>query len=124
MPVAPRRAPVLVLIFLRRSRDEAADPWVLAKVRLFSIAAALAVGGMFLDLPWLIWLALAALAVGVLLRFLPHPADSRTGGRNDETAEGEMADGPRDPSSDRAENRSGHRTGEGTGGGGGPDSRD
>lgn len=78
----------MLLLFLRRSRDGGRDPWVLAKVRLFSIAAALAVGGMFLDFPWLIWLALGALALGVLLRFLPHPAEGSAGEEDDAAAPG------------------------------------
>jgi hypothetical protein len=60
-------------IRLDRNRDHADDPWILLKVRLFSAGAALALGGMFLEISWLIWAALGVLGAGVALRFVPHP---------------------------------------------------
>jgi len=42
------------------------------KVRLFALGAALAVAGMALTVRWLVWAGIAALAVGMALRLLPH----------------------------------------------------
>ena len=41
------------------------------RVRLFGAGAILAVVGIYTDVSWLINLAIAALAVGILLRFAP-----------------------------------------------------
>jgi hypothetical protein len=59
------------LIFLDRSRRADDYPWLLWKVRLFVIGAGLAVGGMVMDLDWLILVAIAFLLGGFLVRFLP-----------------------------------------------------
>ncbi len=45
------------------------DRFVVWKVRLFMLGAALALGGMALSLRWLIWTALFVLAAGLALRF-------------------------------------------------------
>ncbi len=54
-------------------RDRKADPYPVLewKVRLFILGAGLGVGGMLLEVWWLIPLAVVVLAAGVLLRFLP-----------------------------------------------------
>ena len=59
------------LIFLDRSRRADDYPWLLWKVRLFVIGAGLAVGGMVMDLDWLILIAIVFLLGGFLVRFLP-----------------------------------------------------
>ncbi len=59
------------MVFLDRNRDGGDDPWLLAKVRLFAVGAALALGGILLDQAWLVWAAIGALVGGVLLRFVP-----------------------------------------------------
>ncbi len=73
-----------MLILLDRNRDGGDDPWLLAKVRLFSIGAALAIGGILLDLSWLIWGAIAALSGGVLLRFVSRPGAAGTAAEGEE----------------------------------------
>lgn len=80
----------MILIFLDRSRRADRYPWLLWKVRLFVIGAGLAVGGMLLELPWLVYVAIAVLVAGFAIRFLPggrgveeeggEPADDRSGG--------------------------------------------
>jgi hypothetical protein len=62
-------------------------------VRLFAIGAALAIGGMLLDQSWLIWGAIAALAGGMFLRFVPRPGTSGVG-------EEDEAEAPRPASED------------------------
>lgn len=52
----------------RRRRN---DPFLEWKVRLFSMAAALVLIGLYLDNRWITGLAIALLAVAMLLRFLP-----------------------------------------------------
>jgi hypothetical protein len=54
--------------FLDRNRDAGDDRWLLAKVRVFAIGAALALGGMFLGEDLLIWAALGVLGFGMVLR--------------------------------------------------------
>lgn len=55
-----------------RSRRDENDAYVVWKVRLFALGAALAVAGMALTVRWLVWAGIAALAVGMALRLLPH----------------------------------------------------
>lgn len=58
------------MVFLdRRPRKD--DPWLDLKVWAFTIGAALAMGGIYFDSTWLIWAAIAVLAVGFGARFLP-----------------------------------------------------
>jgi hypothetical protein len=59
--------------FITRRSGRGPDPWLLAKVRFFAIGAALALGGILLDSDLMVWGAMAVLAVGILLRFLPAP---------------------------------------------------
>jgi hypothetical protein len=58
------------VIFARRERT-GKDPHLVWKIRLFFLAAVLALGGMVADLVWLIWCAVAALMAGMGLKFLP-----------------------------------------------------
>ncbi len=43
------------------------------KVRIFSVAAVIALVGMYLNNPWITGTALVLLLSGMLLRFLPEP---------------------------------------------------
>lgn len=43
------------------------------KVRIFSVAAGIALVGMYLNNPWITGTALVLLLCGMLLRFLPEP---------------------------------------------------
>lgn len=54
-----------------RSRDREAVPlgW---RLRIFTAAAVLALAGMWLDLRWPIWAAIAVLLLGLVVRFLPE----------------------------------------------------
>jgi hypothetical protein len=45
------------------------------RLRLFTIGALLGVGGMIMDERWLVWLAMAVLAVAFAVRFLPGSSD-------------------------------------------------
>lgn len=56
-------------MFFRRD-GTGEDRWLGAKIALFSVGAALAVVGMALRIDWLVWVAVAVLASGVLLRLL------------------------------------------------------
>jgi hypothetical protein len=71
------------------------------KVRLFTIAAMLALIGIYLDERWMTIAALGVLAAGILLRFAPDGSDASEeegGGEGDDEAceEAEDAEGPRD----------------------------
>lgn len=55
-----------------RERREGDDSLVVWKIRLFALGAALALAGMALTLPWLVWAGIGALVVGLLLRFIPR----------------------------------------------------
>ncbi len=48
------------------------DRYVLWKVRLFALGAALALAGMVWTVRWLVWAGIAALAAGLALRLLPR----------------------------------------------------
>lgn len=65
-----RRADGLAL-FSYRPRGN--DQWLEWKVRIFTVAAALTLGGIYLDERWLTGTAIAVLAGGLALRFLPGP---------------------------------------------------
>lgn len=67
-----------MIVFLDRSRRS--DRHLEWKVRLFSVAAVLALVGMYFDERWMTLSALAVLLVGVLLRFGPKgPPAEREG---------------------------------------------
>lgn len=59
-------------MFFRRGVSDDDDPWLQAKVWLFTGGAFLALGGMLLENQWLIGAAAIVLAAGVLLRFVPR----------------------------------------------------
>ena len=69
-----------MLIDRSRRRPVSHFKW---RVRLFGVGAILAVVGIYTDVSWLINLAIAVLAVGILLRFTPG-----RGGRGLSTVDG------------------------------------
>lgn len=57
----------------RPSREpRGADPWLDAKLLLFSLGAAAGILGMLLEREWLVFSAIGILILGVALRFLPR----------------------------------------------------
>jgi len=52
-------------------RRRGSDQWLEWKVRIFSVAAALTLGGIYLDERWVTGAAIMVLAGGLALRFLP-----------------------------------------------------
>ncbi len=104
-----------MLLFVDRDRRADEYPWLEWKVRLFVIGAALAVGGMVLEMDWLILVAVAFLAAGFLIRFLPggkgvtlEEAEDGFGGEGEhgeepeeeageETSDVDVGEGPADP---------------------------
>lgn len=69
-------------LFHRAPRD-GPDPHLDAKIGLFFLAAAMALTGMFLGSPWVIYGAILVLLLGLLLRFLPSrepPPEDGPGG--------------------------------------------
>ena len=52
----------------RSSRGE--DPWLNVKVGTFVAGAALAAAGIYFDSRWLVWVAIAVLLVGFVVRFI------------------------------------------------------
>lgn len=82
-------------MFFRRGVSDD-DPWLKPKMWLFSAGAILALVGMGTERVWLIGIAGALLAAGVLIRFLPHsrpsagrPRDDAPGGREPDLPEEE-----------------------------------
>ena len=74
------------MIFLdRRSRE--ADPSLDWKIRVFAVGAILALVGMALESRILVWLAVAALLLGITLRFWAP------GGTREETSDGGGGEG-------------------------------
>jgi hypothetical protein len=59
------------------------DPMLLAKMIIFVIAAIVAIAGMVMNQPWVIFFAIIILGIGFLLRFIRVP-----GRREDEPGEG------------------------------------
>ncbi len=57
----------MLIIFLSRSRT-GEDRYLRARTALMCAGAGLGLGGMVLEINWLIWLALAILLAGVALR--------------------------------------------------------
>ena len=54
-----------------RKRREGEDRFLVWKISLFAIGAGTGFAGMALSRSWLVWVALAVLAVAMALRFLP-----------------------------------------------------
>ena len=63
-------------------------PYLEWKVRLFAVAATLALGGMYLNKRWLVGVAIAVLAAGMALRFLPDEGAPDRGPGSEEGPEG------------------------------------
>ncbi|MSR19648.1 MAG: hypothetical protein EXR91_01520 [Gemmatimonadetes bacterium] len=53
------------------------------KIRIFSVAAVVALVGMYLNNPWITGAALVLLFVGMMLRFLPEPTASKDSSPSD-----------------------------------------
>ncbi|MFQ5536645.1 MAG: hypothetical protein ACE5GJ_04260 [Gemmatimonadota bacterium] len=64
-------------MLIRLDRSRRAGPYLVWKVRFFSVGAVLALGGIYLDDRRIVAGATAVLVVGFLLRFLPPRQDSR-----------------------------------------------
>lgn len=60
------------LLLDRRPRS---NRWLMWKIRIFSVAAAVAIVGMYLNNPYVTGVALVLLFAGMLLRFLPEPKE-------------------------------------------------
>lgn len=58
------------LLLDRRPRS---NHWLVWKIRIFGVAAVVAIVGMYLDNPYVTGSALVLLFIGMLLRFLPAP---------------------------------------------------
>lgn len=56
---------------LSLDRSRRAGPWLEWKVRLFAVAAVLALAGMYLQQRWMTGAAIVVLALAMALRFLP-----------------------------------------------------
>lgn len=80
------------MFFRRGVADD--DPWLQAKLWLFSLGALLALMGMFLENRWVIGGAGLLLGAGVLLRFIPGP---REDGAEDRRHEAGGTPGPDHP---------------------------
>lgn len=81
----------------RRRRSDRFLEW---KVRLFSVAAALALVGIYLDERWVAGAAIPVLVVAMLLRFVPGgrtaPGDEDEDGEEHDEGVGERISGDRD----------------------------
>lgn len=62
-----------------RSRDRPTS-YLTWRVRLMGAGAVLALVGMYYDSPWMIWIAIGVLVVGLLMRFLPTGDEDADGG--------------------------------------------
>ena len=81
------------MFFRRGVADD--DPWLRPKMWLFTAGAIVALLGMLTSRDWLIGIAGVLLAIGLLLRFVPHPG--RSGDATD--VPGEDPGGPEPPGS-------------------------
>ncbi len=52
-----------------RDRQPGEDSLLIWKVRLFVVGGGLGIGGMMMELPWVLWSGVAILATGWLMRF-------------------------------------------------------
>jgi hypothetical protein len=52
-----------------RDRPPEEDPFLIWKVRLFVLGGGLGIGGMVMEMPWMLWTGVAILAAGWILRF-------------------------------------------------------
>lgn len=58
------------MFFVDRSSDRSTE-YLRWRIRLFAVGAAIGLVGIFTEVRWLIWVAIAVLVVGFALRFLP-----------------------------------------------------
>ena len=72
------------------------DPYQHWKTLLFAIGAALGLAGIFTERDWLILVAIAVLAVGVALRWLPRPGEDDTTHEPPDSQADEASGGPED----------------------------
>ena len=61
-----------------RRRSDGEDALLFWRVRLFALAAALALAGIAFDSSWVVWVGIAVLGVGAVVRFL-GPRDRADG---------------------------------------------
>jgi len=61
---------VIEMVFLDRSSDRSTE-YLGWRLLLFAAGAAIGLIGMFTEVRWLIWVAIAVLVVGFALRFAP-----------------------------------------------------
>jgi hypothetical protein len=59
-------------VFFRRGATDRDDPWLTAKLWVFTLGAVAALTGMLLENGWIMALGAALLAAGILLRFVPR----------------------------------------------------
>jgi hypothetical protein len=71
-------------MFISRRRGQP-SPHLEWRIRIFGVGAILAIAGMIADLSWMIWMALAVLLVGFLLRFLPQRGSAEAGVEEDDS---------------------------------------
>ena len=82
------------LLFADRSR-RGPDPYLDWKVRLFLAGAVVALVGMARESSWIVGVAVALLAAGFLLRFVPAADEERDGeGAGDQASHEREADEP------------------------------
>ncbi|MEX0856463.1 MAG: hypothetical protein WD056_02730 [Gemmatimonadota bacterium] len=74
------------LLFLDRVRRADDYPWLAWKVRFFAAGAALALGGIMLQIDWIVMLATGILVAGFFLRFLPSGKGVTDHGRDEENS--------------------------------------
>jgi hypothetical protein len=65
-------------------REQRAGRYLEWKVRLFSLAAVTALVGMYLDVRWMVGLAIAILLAALLLRFLGDTSGDEGDGEDEE----------------------------------------
>lgn len=81
------------MLFSDRGRRADRYPWFEWKMRLFVVGAALGVGGMVLEMDWVVVLAIVVLFTGFLLRFVPGGTGVSEGDEDEEEVEEGEADG-------------------------------
>ena len=64
-------------------RQRRSSRYLVWKIRIFSVAAVVALVGMYLNSPWITGAALVMLLLGMLLRFLPEPKASKDSSQSD-----------------------------------------